>query len=127
MLTASLFCVIPTPSMKSSNRISPEWIRSFPAVVDKFDIVRSSFSPDGADAPLGVPPDAVLTSTVTDQPLQTISRRNPQIINIRGRVDQLELPQDHARDCAVDTRDVLLVPGPSSVLATEGPGHESTT
>jgi hypothetical protein len=81
MLTASLFCVIPNPSMTFSIMISRGWIgsiRSFSVVVDEFDIVCFSFSIGEADAPLGVHLDAGLTSTVTDQPLQTIPRRDPK-------------------------------------------------
>src|SRR5699024_10071188 len=61
--TASLFCVIPKPSMKSSIRISPGWIGSIrprSVVVDEFDIVRTSLSPHEAKPPLRIDADAVL-------------------------------------------------------------------
>jgi hypothetical protein len=99
--TASLFCVIPKASMKSSIRISPGWIGSIlsaSVVVDELDILRTSLSPDEADAPLVVHPDAVLTAAVACQPLEPVARRDAQVLDIHRRVHQLELPQGRPLD-----------------------------
>lgn len=69
MDTASLFCVIPNPSMKSFIRISPGWIGSIRSsvIVDEFDIVRTALSPDEAETPLRVDPDSVLPTAIADE------------------------------------------------------------
>src|SRR5699024_890407 len=102
MDTASLFCVIPKPSMKSSIRISPGWIgsiRSVSVVVDEFDIFCTSINPDEAETPLRVHADAVLATTVTDEPLQAVPRRDPEVLDVPRGVDQLELP--HGRSLQI--------------------------
>lgn len=50
--------------------------------------------PDEAEAPLGVHPDAVLTTTIADKPLQPVARRDPETLPVLRGVDQLELPQN---------------------------------
>jgi hypothetical protein len=64
--------------MKSSITISPGWIgsiRSASVVVDEFDIICTSISPDEADTPLRVHTDAVLSASVADETLQLIPGR----------------------------------------------------
>src|SRR5690606_26762915 len=120
--TASLFCVISKPSMKSSIRISPGWIgsiRSASVIVDEFDILRTSISPDEADPLLGIHPDTVLTATVSDQPLQPVPRRDRQILGILRRVDELELAQLRPLHSSINALDVLLVPDSFGALAPE--------
>ncbi len=56
-------------------------------VIDDFDIVRVSPSPDKADAPALVDADAVLTSSIADKLLKTISRWNPQVVEDFGDVE----------------------------------------
>src|SRR5690606_17071055 len=127
MDTASLFCVIPKPSMNSSIRISPGWIgsiRLLSVVVDEFDIVRSSLSPDETDAPLCVDSDAVLAPTIADALLQAIARRDPQILDVIRCVDQLKLPQNRSLHRPVDALDVLLLPDALGALAAERSDHE---
>src|SRR5699024_9657581 len=129
MDTASLFCVIPKPSMKSSIRISPGWtgsIRSVSVVVDEFDIVRTSISPDEAETPLRVHSDAVLPTTIPDESFQAVPQRDPQVLDILRRMDQHELPQGRSLHCPVDAFDVLLLPDPLGVLAAERSDHETT-
>ncbi|GAA1633712.1 hypothetical protein GCM10009700_21120 [Brevibacterium sanguinis] len=92
-------------------------------VVDEFDIVRSSLSPDEADAPLRVDPDAVLTRTIAGELLQTIPWRDPQILDIVRRVDQFELSKSRSLDHPVYAFDVLLMPDALGVLAAERSDH----
>ena len=79
--------------MKSSIRISPGWIgsiRSALVVVDKFDIFCTSFSPYKTESPLRVDANAVLATSIADESLQPISRRDPEVFEVFRRVDQLE-------------------------------------
>jgi hypothetical protein len=61
-------------------------------VIDDFDIRRSSFIPDKADSPLIVDPDRILSNAVASQRLKAISRRNTQISDGPGLVEQTKLP-----------------------------------
>jgi hypothetical protein len=88
-------------------------------VVDEFDIFRTSISPDKADPPLGIHPDAVLTPTISGQPLQPVPRRDPQILDILRRVNQLEFAQRRPLHGSINAFDVLLVPDSLGVLAPE--------
>src|SRR5690625_2545166 len=113
--------------MKSSIRISPGWIgsiRSVSVVVDEFDIVRTSISPDEAETPLRVHSDAVLSTTIPDEAFQAVPRWDPQVLDVLRRVDQLELPQGRSLHCPVDALDVLLVPDALGVLAAERSDQE---
>jgi len=110
-------------------RISPGWIgsiRSVSVVVDEFDIFCTSISPDEADPPLRVHTNAVLSTTVADEPLQSVPRRYPEILDVPGGMDQLELPQSRPLHGAVDALDVLLVPDALGVLTPERPDHETS-
>src|SRR6476646_6021853 len=122
MATASLFCVISKPLMKSSISTSPGWIGSSRSViVDEFDMVRTSVLPYEADPPLPVDPDAVLASPVALQRLQPIARRNPKIVEHLGRVQLLQLPESRAQDPGVVRSDALLAPEPLRVTVPERP------
>ena len=85
MAVASLFWVIPNPSMKSSMRISPGWIGSIrfaSVVVDELDIIRTSFMPGEAESPLGVDPNAVLAASIASQSLEPVARWDAQVFDI---------------------------------------------
>src|SRR5690625_1583920 len=114
--------------MKSSIRISPGWIgsiRSLSVVVDEFDIVRTSISPDEAETPLRVDADAVLSASVADQTLQVVARRGPGVLDILRRVDQLELPHGRPLHRPVDALDVLLMPDALGAFTSERPDHDT--
>ncbi|GAB3582847.1 hypothetical protein GCM10027579_13270 [Calidifontibacter terrae] len=107
-------------------RISPGWIgsiRSVSVIVDEFDIVRSSLSPDEAETPLRIHADAVLTTSVTDEPFQAVPWRDPEVLDILRRMDQLELPQRRPLHCSIDALDVLLMSDAFGVLAAERSDH----
>ena len=92
-------------------------------VVDEFDIVRTSLSPDEAETPLRVDADAVLPASVADKTLQAVSRRNPEFLDILRRMDQLELPQGRPLHHPINAFDVLLMPDALGVLAAERSDH----
>jgi len=107
-------------------RISPGWIgsiRSVSVVVDELDIFRTSISPDEAETPLRIHTDAVLSAAVADQTLQAVPWRDPEIVDILRRVDQLKLPQRHPLNRPVDALGVLLMPDALGVLAAERSDH----
>src|SRR5690625_1268929 len=125
--TASLFCVIPKPSMKSSIRISPGWIGSISSssvVVDKFDIFRTPFFPHEAKPPLRINSDAILPAPISSQSLQPVPRRDPEVFDVLRRVDQLKLAQRCSLHRLIDAFDVLLMPDAFSVLATKRSDHK---
>jgi hypothetical protein len=88
-------------------------------VIDEFDIFCTSISPDEAETPLRVHPDAVLTTTITSQQLQTVPWRDPEIVHILRRMDQLELPQCRSLHRSINALDVLLMPGALGAPAAE--------
>src|SRR5699024_681575 len=130
MDTASLFWVIPLPSMKPSIRISPGWIgsiKSASVVVDEFDNFCTSISPDEAETPLRVHADAVLSAPVTDELLQTVSWQDPEVLDILRRMNQLGLLQGRPLHRPVNALDVLLMPDALGVFTAERSDHETST
>lgn len=71
-----------------------------------------------AETPLHIHPDAVLAPTVAGQALQPVPWRNPQVLDILRRMDQLELPQGRPLYPSVDALDVLLMPDALGGLAS---------
>jgi hypothetical protein len=62
-------------------------------VIDDLDVVCISGSPAETDPPLGVDPNAMLAGPIPLQLLQTIARRQPQIIERRRCIEHTELPE----------------------------------
>jgi hypothetical protein len=115
--------------MKSSISISPGWIgsiNSVSVVVDEFDIFRSSFFPNEANAPLDVHPDTVLSTTVASQSLQAIPRWNSQVFHVFRRMDQLKLSQRRPLHGPINALDVLLLPDALGVLTAERSDHPTS-
>src|SRR6185312_7111256 len=96
MARAIAFWLSPIGLRNSSARISPGCglgnSRSA-MVVDDFDIGRTSFCPNEADAPLVVDPDAHLPVAIAMQGLQTVAGRNTQVRQRFRLVEQTQLPQ----------------------------------
>jgi hypothetical protein len=74
--------------------------RSRPAlvIVDDLDIMGVAVAPDKADPESVVDPDAVLTPSVAAERFQPVSREDPQIPKLVGRVQLAELPLSDAGD-----------------------------
>jgi len=110
-------------------RISPGWMgsmRSLSVVVDEFDIVCTSLSPDKADSPLSIHTDAVLSTTVAHQLLAPVAGRDAKILDISRSVDEFELSQRRSMQRAVNTLDVLFLPDSLRVLAGERADHRQS-
>ena len=60
-------------------------------VVDDFDFIRISPSTHKTDAPALVDPDTVLSASVTDKLLKTISRWNAQVTDDSCDVENFKL------------------------------------
>src|SRR5262249_5248950 len=90
---ASAYCERCSSFKKSSRRTSPgcaggkSAIAQVPSmIVDDLDIVGVAVAPAEADAPLVIDPNAVLPFAISGQPLQPISRRRPQVLEIASIV-----------------------------------------
>ena len=62
-------------------------------IVDDLNVKGIAVFPDEADAPLVVDPDAVLPHTIPAEPLETVARRDPEILKRFDRMEEDELPQ----------------------------------
>jgi len=68
----------------------------------------------------------VLPASVTDEPLQSVPGRDPEVLDVPRGMDQLELPQGRSLHGAIDTLDLLLMPDALSVLAPERSDREAS-
>jgi hypothetical protein len=68
----------------------------------------------------------VLAPSIAHETLQAIPRRDPQILDVVRRVDQLELPQSRSLHRPVDALDVLLMPDALGVPVAERSDHETS-
>ena len=62
-------------------------------IVGDLNIVGVSFFPKETDPLLIIDPDTVLPFPVTGKLLQAIARRNSQVIQRHGRINNFKLPQ----------------------------------
>lgn len=92
-------------------------------VVNEFDIFCTSLFPNKADPPLRINADTMLTSTVADQPLQSISGWDSEVLDILRRMNQLKFPHGCPLDFAINTLDVILLPDPLGILVAEVSDH----
>jgi hypothetical protein len=65
----------------------------------------------------------VLTTTITDQLLQPVPRRDPKVLDILRCMDQLKLAQSRSLHGSINALDVLLAPDSFGVLAPERSDH----
>jgi len=70
--------------------------------------------------------DAVLTVPFSAEPFQPIARRDPQILNVVRRMDELKLPQNGPLEVPINALDVLFAPDPLGRFAPERPDHASS-
>src|SRR5699024_1455655 len=122
--TASLFCVIPKPSMKSSMSTSPGWIGSIlSVVVNDLHLLWSGVGPHEADPPLVVDPDAVLTSSVAFESLEPIAGRDPEVLERLRRSHLAKLAQCDSMDPRIHRPHAPTTPQPFGLLAAERSDH----
>ena len=67
-------------------------------IVDDLDIVGITVSPEEADAPLVVDPNAVGSGAIALQGFQLVARRDPKVLQLSGAVQVQQLPPSSALD-----------------------------
>src|SRR6185295_19326691 len=108
---ASAVCDRPIGFRNSSSRISPGCgFGSRSVIVDDLDVVGMALSPNEADPPLVVDTDRMLSAAISLQCLQAIGRRNAQIVQAPGIVEQTQLAQRHGLDVSGQTPTAAPLP-----------------
>ncbi len=92
-------------------------------VVDDLDVESMAGTPDEADPPLLIHPDAVLPGTVPFQLLKPIRRRHPQILQDRRRVEHSQFPERRPLDVRAQSLDRLATEESLGVAVLEGLDH----
>jgi len=95
-------------------------------VVDDLDVEGVAGTPDEADPPLLVHPDAELPGTFTLELFEAIRRGHPQVLQDRGRVEHPELPKGDALNVWPKTLDGLPLEEALGVAVLEGLDHAKT-
>ena len=76
-------------------------------VVNDLDLMRIAVLPSKADAPLIVDPNTVLPSALSAKLLESVSRRDAQILEGLGSIDDDQLAQHGALELARISADPL--------------------
>lgn len=92
-------------------------------IVDDLDVVGVAVDPAEADAPLVVDADAVLAGPVAAELLEAIARRDAQVLEVHGTVDQAELPEHDAAEVGRESADGFARPETLGVAVSEAPNH----
>lgn len=92
-------------------------------VVDDLNVESMTGTPDEADPPLLIHPDAVLPGTVPFELLEAIRRRHPQILQDRSRVEHSKLPERRPLDVWAQSFDGLTTEELLGVAVLEGLDH----
>jgi hypothetical protein len=69
-------------------------------IIHDLNVIRVCFSPNKAETPLIVDPDAVLSSSIAVQQFQPISRRSSQVPQLHGAIQLPELSTGNLLDSA---------------------------
>jgi hypothetical protein len=93
-------------------------------IIDNFDRIALSFTPNETDPPLVVDPDTVLACPPASQRLQAICGRNTQVIQALGSVEDPQLPAGKRLDLIRQATRHVAIPYPFGLLVSEGPDHE---
>jgi hypothetical protein len=91
-------------------------------VIHYLYVVWAVLGPSKTYPPLVVDPDAVLTPSITDQPFQSIPRRNPQVVEVRSTIQDLQLALGHDPD-RTESRRASAFEGLLRGARSEGPDH----
>ena len=94
-------------------------------VVDQLDIFGACVGPGEADPPLLVDPDAVRAGAIALQLFESISRRDPQVAENLGGVEDQQLAEGDSLGAVVKLADALPHPDPLGLLVSERPDHIS--
>jgi hypothetical protein len=92
-------------------------------VVHDLDVVGIASRPAKADGPLVVDADAPLTGSVTTEPLETISRRDPKVFQGDGRIELPQLAQGDALHVCAEPSNRSPIEELLGILVTEALDH----
>src|SRR5699024_8734132 len=122
--TASLFCVMPKPSMKSFMRTSPAWIGSIlSVVVNDLHLLRSDVRPHEPDTRLVVDPDAVLSVPIALEGLEPVSGRDAEVFERLRGPHLTQRAQCNPLDPRIDRSHAFTTPQPFGLLVAERSDH----
>src|SRR5699024_11849739 len=110
--------------MKSSMRTSPGWIGSIlSVVVNDLHLLGSGVRPCETNPPLVVDPDTVLTDPIALEGLESVTRRDTEVVQALRGPDLTKLAQRDPMDSRIDRPHAFTSPQPFGVLAAERPDH----
>jgi hypothetical protein len=95
-------------------------------VIDNFNAPCFATTPNEADPPLNVDPDTVLALPVAGWRLQTISRRDPQILQSLRGIDDLQLCPRPTLNLARDALDGTADEDGCGALVSKTPDHDTS-
>jgi hypothetical protein len=88
-------------------------------VVDDLNVLRTCCGPSEADPPLLVDPDAVVAGSITLQLLQSIARRDSQVVDGIRCIEDEEFSQGSPLRVFVEPANSLSLPNSFGVLVSE--------
>ena len=92
-------------------------------VVDDLDVMRVAGPPSKTDSPLSVDADAVLSSTITFQLLESVRWWNAEVVECRRRVQHSELSEGNALHLRAQSLDRLSMEEALCVSIPEALNH----
>lgn len=92
-------------------------------VICDFDLERVAFAPLEANSPLIVHSNAVRTRPIAGELLQPISRWNPQVTQLIGRIDDEQFTERGLLHLRWPTSDTLPVEESTGVFVSEALDH----
>jgi hypothetical protein len=93
-------------------------------IVDDFDLMGMSFSPDKAIPPLIIDADRVLTSSISNQCFKPVVGRHSQITESHGIIDQTQLSQCDGLDVRWQASAAAALPDRRSLRITKADDHD---
>ena len=95
-------------------------------VVNDLNPFWTSIAPPEADTPLIIDSDTVLSRPITAQKLETIARRDPEVLQTTRSVNLTQLAQRDTRNARVQGRNKFPRKQPLSLTITERLDHDTT-
>jgi len=92
-------------------------------IVHNLHLVRIAGMPPEADPPLVVHADAVPPASVAAQLLEAITRGNPQVPDLLGRIEYQQLPQRHPTNGRSELPDTLTLEQAFRIAVAEALDH----
>jgi hypothetical protein len=94
-------------------------------VVDDLDVMRVPGPPSKTDSPLSVDADAVLSSTITFQLLESVRWWNAEVVECRRRIQHSELSEGNPLQVHSRSLDRLSMEEALCVLIPEALDHST--